>query len=887
MSTEELSKLDYNEDEMKRRQKAVMGDLNKYVRRKYPELLDAEVVKKSAKSRSVLDICGIRLKPLNNQKPVFLCLMGNCFAECERIKITFSSTSNATSHLFGKHGVVASKTEAHNRNVATLNKFIEGADATFRADPVRWFEVHLSAFSCENSIAYAAFESTTWKLIADKLPVGSGKSLQSINLRKLYVEHYVSIKQHIMECIRKAKYNYYIPFIALSIDLIQNELQNKKMIGVRISYVHENQLCSHNLAVRGFNPGREQMESQAASELLVDWCTIILKEFGITPEQDILTSCTDSGSDVKKALEKVFPTIREWCVSHLTHLALADAFGSHIDPKKTKNSDMRNFLMRCRKVIEKVNKSKNLKVTLEKKLLTEFGQNMKLRNSPSHRWSATEDVFVRLLRCWSSIRNSFIEEGIPFPISNDRELMLELRSLIHPLRFIQTTAQKTKELAVLQVYVLLMEAYFGVLDDRTPLNIYDPAVTVPLGEGNSTNKKNNPLDKLVPTKVVPGNELDLRTIRVRKMLRSAMYQRFYKRYHPKEAYKGRIPRVAQKKDFHFSYLFDMQAMFHPALSNGNLLQKIIYSFEDATREEKQHHLTMVKGFIWQTIQGLAERVAFNRVKQEKEDKENEIPVSVDVPAKKRRIDDPTLTLLQSLIATNNTSNTESRSITPQQKARNEINYYQAITPDQWPTFDETLNWWHSRVIREAMPCLSQVATAILGCNPSSGGLECDFGFLKDVIKPKRAALGQGFVEVEMMLKMNKHLFFMNPEKVHRLPNDKWQEYIPQRTPTNEGLLGDFDDDGSITRDATTANNDEQMDDETEESEEEEVRNEEERSIDIIESENDEYDDTLDGGFQADEYGDIIPGTLEVVTESQLSTLTVFDPDETQKPGSLL
>ncbi len=147
---------------------------------------------------------------------------------------------------------------------------------------------------------------------------------------------------------------------------------------------------------------------------------------------------------------------------------------------------------------------------------------------------------------------------------------------------------------------------------------------------------------------------------------------------------------------------------------------------------------------------------------------------------------------------------------PQQKARNEINYYQAITPDQWPTFDETLNWWHSRVIREAMPCLSQVATAILGCNPSSGGLECDFGFLKDVIKPKRAALGQGFVEVEMMLKMNKHLFFMNPEKVLWLPNDKWQEYIPQRTPTNEGLLGDFDDDGSITRDATTANNDEQI-----------------------------------------------------------------------------
>jgi hypothetical protein len=73
--------------------------------------------------------------------------------------------------------------------------------------------------------------------------------------------------------------------------------------------------------------------------------------------------------------------------------------------------------------------------------------------------------------------------------------------------------------------------------------------------------------------------------------------------------------------------------------------------------------------------------------------------------------------------------------------------------------------------------------------------------------------------------MNKHLFFMNPEKVLWLPNDKWQEYIPQRTPANEVLLGDFNDDGSITGDATMANNDEQMDDEMEESEEEELRNE--------------------------------------------------------------
>jgi hypothetical protein len=187
---------------------------------------------------------------------VFLCLLRKCFNNCEWIKITFQSTSNATSNLFGKHGVAASKIEAMQQNVATLNKFIEGADARFRCDSARWFKVRLLAFSCENSLAYCAFESITWKLIAEKLPVGNSKSLQSNNIWMNYVEHYVSIKQHVIQCISSAKAKYFIPFISLTIDLIQNEVQNKKMIGVRISYVHENKLCSHNLGVRGFNPGR-------------------------------------------------------------------------------------------------------------------------------------------------------------------------------------------------------------------------------------------------------------------------------------------------------------------------------------------------------------------------------------------------------------------------------------------------------------------------------------------------------------------------------------------------------------------------------------------------------------------------------------------------------
>jgi hypothetical protein len=302
--------------------------------------------------------------------------------------------------------------------------------------------------------------------------------------------------------------------------------------------------------------------------------------------------------------------MREWCISHLTHLALADAFGSHVDPNKTRNSDMRDFISRCRKVIEKVNKSKTLKISLERKLLTKFGYNMKLRNSPNHRWSATEDVFVRLLKCWGQIRNAFVEEGIHFPINNDWSLLMELRSVIHPICFIQTMAQKTKEVIVFEVYILLMEAFFGVLNEKHPLAIYDPSTATVWVESNEEPIHVNPLDNLKPTYIKPTAELDQRTTKVRRMLRMAILKRFYNRYHPKLAYKHKGSRVGQKKDFVFSYLIDIQAMFHPALSNGWLLQRIIFSFDDVTREEKERHYNIVKSHLWEIITGLVERVAF-------------------------------------------------------------------------------------------------------------------------------------------------------------------------------------------------------------------------------------------------------------------------------------
>ncbi|CAK9275004.1 unnamed protein product [Sphagnum jensenii] len=85
----------------------------------------------------------------------------------------------------------------------------------------------------------------------------------------------------------------------------------------------------------------------------------------------------------------------------------------------------------------------------------------------------------------------------------------------------------------------------------------------------------------------------------------------------------------------------------------------------------------------------------------------------------------------------------------------------------WPESAELCKWWARQT---SMPCLMQAALAILANKPSSGGLECDLGSLSDVMAPKRSSLCAGLVEINMFLKINKHLIPTNLTEVVLLDN---------------------------------------------------------------------------------------------------------------------
>jgi hypothetical protein len=150
----------------------------------------------------------------------------------------------------------------------------------------------------------------------------------------------------------------------------------------------------------------------------------------------------------------------------------------------------------------------------------------------------------------------------------------------------------------------MIDAYFGVLHDEEPLNIYDPSLTTTLG--TQTTIEATPIDRLRPTGVKATCDLDPRTKKVRNMLKEAMQERFYKRYHPLRAYKKKGNKRGQTPEYHFSYLIDMQALLHPVLSNGKLIEKMIMSFNDVTLEDKECFCESIKSHLWGTIERLVE-----------------------------------------------------------------------------------------------------------------------------------------------------------------------------------------------------------------------------------------------------------------------------------------
>ncbi|KAH8963255.1 hypothetical protein BDL97_05G144400 [Sphagnum fallax] len=221
-------------------------------------------------------------------------------------------------------------------------------------------------------------------------------------------------------------------------------------------------------------------------------------------------------------------------------------------------------------------------------------------------------------------------------------------------------------------------------------------------------------------------------------------------------------------------------MLYPPMTSGKILAKLINATNidrldilvGWTQESLQkQHFVFVNQFIWNKIKCLAKTVA--------------APIVLKKLAKRVK----TLELLSTaldIVADDDKKDVNGSGEcfeTAAQMVNAEVQILKGIGDETnielWPESAELCKWWARQT---SMPCLMEAALAILANKPSSGGFKCDLGSLSDVLAPKRSSLCAGLVEINMFLKINKHLIPTNPTEVVLLDkkmNLSWENNIPK------------------------------------------------------------------------------------------------------------
>ncbi|KAH9538629.1 hypothetical protein CY35_15G016900 [Sphagnum magellanicum] len=296
---------------------------------------------------------------------------------------------------------------------------------------------------------------------------------------------------------------------------------------------------------------------------------------------------------------------------------------------------------------------------------------------------------------------------------------------------------------IIDVYVMLYILYTTIFDVSKPFELIIP-IRCQLGSEDP--------DPMLRSHDV----LQPATREARKLLGKAMSERYFK-WRPML-----LKNVLEETDFKFSYLIDAQSMLYLPMTYGKILVKLI----NVTNIDRLDIL-----FIWNKIKCLAETVAAPIVLKKQQMARSTPARRLERPAKRVK----TLELLSAAL-----------DIMADDDKKDMVNVEVQILKgigvetniELWPESAELCKWW---ACQTSMPCLMQAALAILANKPSSGGLECDLGSLSDVLAPKQSSMRAGLVEINMFLKINKHLILTNPAEV--APLDKkmnWENNIPKR-----------------------------------------------------------------------------------------------------------
>ena len=107
--------------------------------------------------------------------------------------------------------------------------------------------------------------------------------------------------------------------------------------------------------IKLYNPSLA-LDALKAPDLLLRWLKGVLAEHGLKVD-DIYSSTSDSGRDIKHLLSVLLPAEWAWCVPHMANRALNEGMGLNVDPATSKNKEAREEIKKVRSLVEHLNKS--------------------------------------------------------------------------------------------------------------------------------------------------------------------------------------------------------------------------------------------------------------------------------------------------------------------------------------------------------------------------------------------------------------------------------------------------------------------------------------------------------------------------------------------------
>ena len=94
-------------------------------------------------------------------------------------------------------------------------------------------------------------------------------------------------------------------------------------------------------------------------------------------------------SEVKHLCNTLLPSQRDWRLSHMCNRSLVEAFGTAMNPHKSKNNDFCDFLTAVRRIIEHVFKRQALPKKINGVKFKEGRSKLKLIQDTSHKFFCT------------------------------------------------------------------------------------------------------------------------------------------------------------------------------------------------------------------------------------------------------------------------------------------------------------------------------------------------------------------------------------------------------------------------------------------------------------------------------------------------------------------